>query len=199
VDEHSRPPTRSLRERQNQATSDAIVQAFLDLSHQAGAASISIPAVARESGVSVRTVYRYFPNKDELATAAAHFMNERALHGGSMYDSTTLSIDDNLKLLWVSLADQLPAVIAEHSTPAGREIRATRLTAARKTVQSMLPEGASAETADLLIASTSSSMFLELVDRMGYAPEVASAMAVRVARLILAHAVESAQKPANES
>lgn len=175
----------SLRERQLAATKATIIEAYLALAHAEGASAISMPAVADASGVSVRTVYRYFASKEELVTAAAHHMSREALAGGDMYASTEVDFADNLKMLWVGLNEQLPAVVAEHATPAGREIRRTRLEAGRETVARELSSSADQESVDLVVAVTSSSMFLELVDRMGYAPEVAAAMAARVARLVL--------------
>jgi AcrR family transcriptional regulator len=40
---------------------------------------LSVPAVAQRSGVSVATIYRYFPTRDELLTAAAAEPSRRAL------------------------------------------------------------------------------------------------------------------------
>src|SRR5262245_35187207 len=48
---------------------DALVQVMAR-----GVADLSMPAVAREAGVSLRTVYRYFPTKrDLLAAMDTHF------------------------------------------------------------------------------------------------------------------------------
>jgi len=124
-----------LRERQRELTRNAILDAYLELAHVDGASAISIPAVARTAGVSPRTIYRYFPTKGELATAAALRMSTEALAGDDMYASTTSNLGDNLKRLWFGLNEQLPAVIAEHATPAGRDIRRTRLDMARAAVR----------------------------------------------------------------
>ena len=174
-----------LRARRQEATRHAIIEAYLDLSHRDGAAAVSIPAVAAEASVSVRTVYRYFATKDELQTAAAFHVGEVALGGDDIYENPVSHIAEHLRLLWKSFDAQLPAVIAEHSTPAGRELRSTRLTIARESTAAALPGSASQADVDMLIAVASSAMFLELVDRMGYSPEAAADMAVRVARLIL--------------
>lgn len=176
----------TLRERQQQATRLAILEAYLGLAHRDGAMTVSVPAVARRSGVSVRTIYRYFPSKDDLQTAAAYHMSEQALDGGSMADSTPENLLDQLTMLWRGLADNIPAVIAERVAPAGREIRVTRLDGARATARRALAPEADPKTVDLLVAVTSSSMFLELVGRMDYSPEDAAAMAVRLIELLLA-------------
>ena len=57
----------------------------------------------------------------------------------------------------------------------------------RATNRRLTPEAAdNPEAIDLLVAITSSSMFLELVDRMGHRPERAAALAVCTAELVAA-------------
>ncbi len=176
----------SLRERQQSETRVAIIEAYLDLAHREGQGQVSIPAVARQAGVSNRTVYRYFATKDELQTEAAfHFARraDGALNGG---DLDLESVAEYLTRLWTDFADNLPAVIAEHATPAGRQLRTTRLDRSRAQVGAALPEGeADPATVDLIVAMASSSMFLELVDRMGHSPNDAVAMIMRPLQLLL--------------
>ena len=37
---------------------------------------ISVPEIARRSGVSLRTIYRYYPTRDELLAAAGEWLGE---------------------------------------------------------------------------------------------------------------------------
>ena len=60
-----RPYRSELRAEQAQETRARILDAALRVMH-AGVASISVPAVAREAGVSVPTVYRHFGTKADL-------------------------------------------------------------------------------------------------------------------------------------
>ena len=54
-----------LRESQAAATHDRILEGLVrTMAH--GVSELSVPAVAREAGVSVATVYRHFPNKESL-------------------------------------------------------------------------------------------------------------------------------------
>lgn len=181
--------TGTLRERQQAETRAAIIDAYLELAHRDGAGQVSIPAVASAAGVSNRTVYRYFATKDELQTEAAFRFARRAdaILGDRALDVDT--VPQYLTGLWTDFAEALPAVIAEHASPAGRELRATRLDRSREQVRAALPK-ADDETIDLVIALSSSSMFLELVDRMGHSPEQAVAMVLRPLRLLF-DAVES--------
>lgn len=175
----------SLRDRQQEEMRLAIVEAYVALCHRDGAVAVSNQAVAERAGVSVRTVYRYFPNKDDLQTAAAYHLSERALHGGTMADTTQDNLAEQLKKLWAGFADNIPAVFAERASPTGRAFRVTRLEGARRLAAAALPVGAGPESVDLVVAVTSSSMFLELVDRMGYPPEVAAQMASRLVDLVI--------------
>lgn len=56
-----------LRESQAAATHDRILEALVRTMAN-GVSHLSVPAVAREAGVSVATVYRHFPSKDSLLT-----------------------------------------------------------------------------------------------------------------------------------
>lgn len=58
------------RDAQAAATRELILEATIELLGS-GVASLTVPAVAREAGVSTPTVYRYFPDKEALVDAAA--------------------------------------------------------------------------------------------------------------------------------
>ncbi len=64
----SRSP--SLRERRRRETAELILDAVLDLMAEAGLDGLTMEAVAERVGVSLRTVYRYFPDRASLLTDA---------------------------------------------------------------------------------------------------------------------------------
>ena len=70
--------TASLRDRRRAETRDQIRRAVLDLLENEALATISVPAVAERAGVSLRTVYRYFPTKAELIQSSTDWQGERA-------------------------------------------------------------------------------------------------------------------------
>jgi AcrR family transcriptional regulator len=72
-----RPYDNSLREAQAQRTREQILDGLVRVLAR-GVAELSIPAVTREAGVSVRTVYRHFPTKRELLAAMTARSQERA-------------------------------------------------------------------------------------------------------------------------
>ena len=67
-----------LREEQAQATRERILQGLIEVLAR-GAAELSVPAVAREAGVSVATVYRHFPSKQALLDGLGDHVRERWL------------------------------------------------------------------------------------------------------------------------
>jgi hypothetical protein len=98
---------------------------------------------------------------------------------------------DYVRLLWQELADSMQAVHVQHSTPEGRQMREARLAPARAQVDGGLPptiRGARrADVVDLIAAICSSSMFLELVDRMGHDPVEAAELVADLVDLIVEH------------
>ena len=58
-----------LREKQASETRAAIVAALAEQVLDHGMVDFSIPRLAERAGVSVRTVYRYFPNREDLLNA----------------------------------------------------------------------------------------------------------------------------------
>jgi AcrR family transcriptional regulator len=64
----TRPYRSELREAQAEGTRARILDAAMRVI-STGIAGLSVPAVAREAGVSVPTVYRHFPTKRELLAA----------------------------------------------------------------------------------------------------------------------------------
>src|SRR5687768_3949140 len=66
-----------LRAAQAQATRARILEATVAVMAR-GVASVSIPAVAREAGVSVPTVYRHFATKRDLLTSVFPHVLRRA-------------------------------------------------------------------------------------------------------------------------
>src|SRR5215218_1565947 len=50
-----------------------------------GVAELSMPAVAQEAGVSLRTVYRHFPTKRDLLSALAWHLDEKMCYSVRRY------------------------------------------------------------------------------------------------------------------
>jgi AcrR family transcriptional regulator len=166
-----------------------IVDAFMEVLETASPTGVSMPAVAERAGVSVRTLYRYFPSKDDLQRVAAGWFDRRArkVMEESIVDAS--NVREYLRLLWTDLARLLPAVRVQHTTLDGRLLRAARLPESRDQVDAALSHEITgerrAEIVDLVVAMTSSSMFLELVDRMGHEPARAAELVADLIDLVV--------------
>ena len=69
----------SLRDDQRALTRERVLAAVLELVADGAFDELSVPAVAKRSGVSVATIYRYFPTRDDLLAAAAAEPSRQAL------------------------------------------------------------------------------------------------------------------------
>ncbi len=66
----------NLRQEQMRRTREQILDALVRTIGQ-GVAGLSIPAVAREAGVSIPTIYRHFHNKQELVAALGGYLMQK--------------------------------------------------------------------------------------------------------------------------
>ena len=77
--ESSQNQRRRPRQARSRATWEAIVEAAAQILEQYGAAAFNTNAVAERAGVSIGTLYQYFPDKQAILAAAA----KRELSDGS--------------------------------------------------------------------------------------------------------------------
>ncbi len=98
-----------------------------------------MPAVAERAGISVRTLYRYFANRDELQRYAAGWLDRRVLDAMEHRPVEVSSMREYLRRLWIELAGSMLAVRVQHDTPEGRQLRTARLAPARERVDAGLP------------------------------------------------------------
>jgi AcrR family transcriptional regulator len=146
-----------------------------------GLAFVSIPAVAREAGVSVPTVYRHFPTKhDLLAAIYPHAMRREGLDEVVVPTSMD-ELRHGLRAHFErtdSLGDLARAVMA---SPASDEVRRLsmprRLAAFRQVADSIEPKPSKADRdriARLLVILTASSALRLWRDQLGSSVEEAA-------------------------
>src|SRR5215217_6129856 len=70
----------SLRDQQAELTRELIVRAFQELLRNDHPDAITYPQVAEAAGVSLRTVYRYFPTRADLLQTAVDWLTEFIEH-----------------------------------------------------------------------------------------------------------------------
>ncbi|MDH3705959.1 MAG: TetR/AcrR family transcriptional regulator [Acidimicrobiia bacterium] len=187
-----------LRQARRAATRTQIVVALLGLLERGSPSTVSMSEVADMAGVSLRTLYRYFPTKAELLDAAGSWFDEQPRHDRAHTGVDTTNLLAFQRQLWVEFGAHLAAVRAQHNSPAGRELREHRLAQQRAEVGAAydalgldLDDDDRRRLIDASIAAVSSSNFLELADRMGHDPIDGADLAVWMVEAMVTHAART--------
>jgi AcrR family transcriptional regulator len=169
-----------LRAAQAQATRVRILEATVRVMAR-GVASLSIPAVAREAGVSVPTVYRHFGTKRDLLAAVFPHVVRRAGIDDLVPPRSIAELGSGVRALFERLdsADDLARAAA--ASPAAEEVRRVdmpaRLEMSRRLADSIVPTLAPAERdriARLLTILISASALRVWRDHLGSSVEEAA-------------------------
>jgi TetR/AcrR family transcriptional regulator, cholesterol catabolism regulator len=72
----------SLRHRHSELTRDLILRTVAEMLDEGESSDLVVPEVARRAGVSLRTVYRHFPSREELIAAAGEWIGVNVLDAG---------------------------------------------------------------------------------------------------------------------
>jgi AcrR family transcriptional regulator len=183
-----------LRAEQATETRKRILDAAVRVS-ATGVASLSIPAVAREAGVSVPTIYRHFATKrDMLAAVYPHVVRESGLDELVMPRSMD-ELRDGLRTYYErtdSLGDLARLAMAG---PASDEVRRLnmprRLAIFRRVADSIVPTPSQADRdriARLLVILTASSALRLWRDQLGSSVEEVADDVDWVIRAVIASA-----------
>jgi AcrR family transcriptional regulator len=166
------------------ATRRGIARAVADIVVSEGAAALSFPAVAQRADVSLRTVYRHFPNKDALVTAALEAGSERTLAAFPSGDRSISRLRELITELWAELEENRDLVLVQLTTPAGRALRGERLRTRRAELRASLPDevpalddGAYDRLAALCTVLFSSHLLFDLTDELGVDRDTAAGLA----------------------
>jgi AcrR family transcriptional regulator len=179
--------TDDLRTSHVNSTRDRIARATAEVMLREGPTALSFPAVAEEAGVSLRTVYRHFPNKDALVLAAVHVGAE---HTHTLWPHRSVSVSDLrtfLPMLWEELDSQRDLIAVQQSSPAGKAVRRERLQIRRDDVVAALaaehadiPEEDRARLANIATVLLGSSVLFDLVDLLDVDVAEAAALSAYV-------------------
>lgn len=191
VNGSSRPYRSVLRDRQASETRDRILDAVVRVMAR-GVAELSIPAVAREADVSVRTVYRHFANKRELLTELQPYFARRT---GMEAMPAPRSLDElhyGVRTLFTRIHEMGPVGYAALASPIGSTARHLRMAERRRLIR----EGVDAIGPDLteewrermarLVAILTSSASLRMwTEHLGLTPDEASDDVAAVVRAVV--------------
>jgi AcrR family transcriptional regulator len=111
-----------LRERHVEQTREMIFNALLDAVAESGIVDFSIPDLARESGVSVRTIYRYFPTKEALLEEFGDWIDGQA--GPQEWPRDPEALASSVEPLFQAFEEREAIIRSQWITPQGRSIRA---------------------------------------------------------------------------
>lgn len=183
----------SIRERNRQATREVIVGAAAELLVEGDAAALSVPAVSERSGVSVRTIYRYFPTKADLVDAVG-LIDDPAITAGPLPSVDGSDLHAWLQRGW-SDDVQTPMLRAQLRTSAGVEVRRERRRSHRQFAYAVLDrwgiqaQGDTREAlADLLLLLTGGAARFEMTDVLEAPVQRATAAAAWAVEAVLSHA-----------
>jgi AcrR family transcriptional regulator len=132
-----------LRAAQAQATRARILEATVSVMAR-GVASVSIPAVAREAGVSVPTVYRHFGTKRNLLAAVFPHVLRRAGLDDLVPPRSIDELGHGVRALFERIDSAGDLARAAAASPAAEEVRRVdmpaRLEMSRRLADSIVPK-----------------------------------------------------------
>ena len=120
ADANGRAYNSPLRERQTEQTRELILQALTEQLAEGGLADFNIPAVARRAGISVRTVYRYFPTRDALLAAVGDWIENRLI--AVPRPTTSDEIADRAEEAFASFDEHAQLMLAHIESDLGKAV-----------------------------------------------------------------------------
>lgn len=115
-----------LREQQVADTRERILDGLVKtMAH--GLAEVSMPAVAREAGVSVATVYRHFPSKQALFEAMPEYMARRTGADQLRVPETYEELERSIRLVYANIDGVDDVLKAALDSPLGDKARRAQM------------------------------------------------------------------------
>ncbi len=187
--ELEQPPPVSLREENRRRARQRIIDTTVDLVRETGHATFTMSDVASRSGVGLRTLYRYFPKREDLVGALASVADQSdALAPPQSIDE----LEEWLVQAWRNLLDEEALLRAQHLGAAGAEVRRRRIPQHRALTLALLrsfrPDLADdvlIDIVDVALVVTSSTAMFEFIDVLDITTERGAYLAARTVRILL--------------
>jgi AcrR family transcriptional regulator len=177
----ARPYRSALREEQASHTRERILEAVVRVMAR-GLAELSIPAVAREAGVSIPTVYRHFSTKAVLLEAVhPYFMSKMGFD--RMPSQVSLDeLEGTLRMGFHGIEQLGDLTHAALMSPVGEQARRAQMPARARAMRVAadglapdLPPATRARLGRLLLLLTTTSSFRTLHEHLGLSTDGAAA------------------------
>jgi len=176
----TRPYRSELREQQVDETRDRILEATIRVMAN-GAASVTVPAIARAASVSVPTVYRHFRTKAELMAAIYPYLGRLAGLLDLISPTTVPEFHEMVLQIFGRLETLGDEARLAMSGPASDQARRTqmpkRIAVSRRFAAAVMPHGTQVERdrlARVLIVLSSSAAMRLWRDHLGSSVEEAA-------------------------
>lgn len=194
----------SLRARHRAQTQDALLRAFVEILEEGGAYDVPLATIADRAGVSLRTAYRYFGERDALMQAVAHHINVE------IFPWIPVSRMEDLPDVFAQLVEQFEAhprlamVIydARRSGHIRESVRAHRATVLRELIDSSyphVPEDVRARSHSALIALDHVASWVTLREDLALGPADISAGVGAAMRVVIDDLARQNKAPMNGS
>ena len=169
----------SLRERRRQETAELILDAATALLTEHGIDNLTVDGVAGHVGISARTVYRYFPDRGALLTAAMARHNDATPYEpptspeeiGSAFGQLFAGFDEQAALRRVVLGARISGTL----TWDARVRRIAEIEAALQPAIDHLPPRYAAQATAIIVYLANSLAWLTLADESGLDGEASGA------------------------
>jgi AcrR family transcriptional regulator len=116
--------TASLRDQQAAVARERIMRGVAELLERDGSDDLTMPRVAEVSGVSLRTLYRYFPTREALLDTAGRWIGGELLKQG--YPTTLDDVADSFERACGEFDERPGLVRAMAMSEVGRAARSSR-------------------------------------------------------------------------
>ena len=160
-----------IRDEYVERTRARIVDAVVGLVGKRNDVVFTMPEVAEAAGVSLRTVYRYFPTRQRLIDAVAAVGDQVAAANLPAAAFELPDLEPWLRDAWEQLLDREAFIRAQHVSAEGARIRRARIPFFRDVTRALLEREAPGiapdvrdDIVDTVLVLVSSSTMLEMLD-----------------------------------
>jgi AcrR family transcriptional regulator len=174
----------ALREEQADATRTRILEALVRTMAN-GVAGLSMPAVAREAGVSIPTIYRHFGSKQGLVEALQPYVVAKGRLKPDKLPETFADLEQFVRQTYRNLAGMDQTLRAAMASELGQQVRQAtmpeRQAMVRQSVGGLAPDLPAPELdrlASVFLILTSSPIFRALKDYLQLGPDASAELVI---------------------